>query len=304
MIPAWEINPVTWHHTTDEKTVSLDGLTLQQMDNIVSKAALSNQDRHAAATARADAFAFQTANPWFRRTVSNTKVVNDWLRSKGIKYGTYPEFAEAAEELAQAGLISVDDAAWASHLDGLDPKGKFVGALTRREYGNLDEMIAQERAEAIAQLAADKPTDQEKAFERLPLEEQCQLLRNAVATHQVEADGEVSKQNADSWITLHPEYRDDARNAKMLLAQIKRNGVTGPISIEDYEIADRQLVAAGMIRQNPVALQKQAAQEVLDRAKRAVETPGSVWDQTTEDEAYVLPLDEVRRRASGNYSGR
>jgi hypothetical protein len=83
---------------------------------------------------------------------------------------------------------------------------------------------------------------------------------------------------------------------------LRANGVQGAVTIEDYEVAERQLVEAGMVRQNPVALKKAQAQEVLDRAERAVKT-SRVFDKTTEQDMYDLPLDEIRRRANGNYTG-
>ena len=129
------------------------------------------------------------------------------------------------------------------------------------------------------------------------------MLRNALSDHQTKADAKISEQNADSWITLHPEFRDDQYNGRLLLSQLKANGVTGVVTIEDYEIAERQLAASGLLRQNPASLRKQEAAEVIARAQRAVNTPGTIFDKTTEEEAYNLPMEELRRRANGNYSG-
>ncbi len=297
----------SWYttHSDEQKTnVSLDGLTLEKFDTIVSKASISNQDRQADAISKADSYSFQVSNPWFKRTDANTKLVNHWLEQKGISHPTYPDFAEATEELAQAGLVSVDDAAYAQHLDGNDPK-TFKGALTGNTYDSLESMIAQERQAAISQQGADKQTDLERAFDGLPIDDAKALLRDAERSHQAIADGKISQQNADSWLTLHPEFRDDTVNAKLMHEQLLLNGVVNrPVTIEDYEIANRQLVAAGLVRQNPAALRKQQAAEVVARAERAVNTPGSVFDKTTEDQMYELPLDEVRRRANGNFSGR
>lgn len=293
--PSW----YTTHPDEQKSDVSLDSLTLDAFDKIASKAALSNEDRMAAAITKADGFAWQTANPWFKSTDSNLKIVNQWLSSKGINYPTYPDFTEAAEELVNTGLLDVDGAARAQHLDGNGPK---TFALSGRKYDSLDSMITQERKVAVDALAADKPSDLERAFEHLPIEQAQAALREGERRHQVTADAKVSEQNADSWLTLHPEWRDDATNAKLMAAQLHLNGFKPPYSISDYEIAERQLVEAGMVRQNPKALEKQKAAEVVARAQHAVKN-SAAFDTTTEDAMYELPLDEVRRRANNNYTG-
>jgi hypothetical protein len=297
--PSW----YTTHPDEQKTNVSLDGLTLEQFDGVVRKATISNQDRTAAAITKADGFAWQVSNPWFKRTDTNLKLINNWLANKGITFPIYADFTEAAEELVNTGLLSVDEVERVKHLDGNGPK-KFIGSLTQREYDSLDAMIAQERQAAIEQQGSEKQTDLERAFDALPIEEQQQVLRNAEKQSQAVLDGQVTQQNADSWLTLHPEFRDDTANAKLMREQLLLNGVVNrPTTIEDYEIANRQLVAAGLVRQNPAALRKQQAQEVLDRANHAVKT-SVAFDKTTEQEMYELPLDEVRRRANGNFSGR
>ena len=240
------------------------------------------------------------ANPWFKRTITNTKLLNNWLVQQGITDPIYPDIADAAEALI--GLLDVDEAARAQFLDGNGPK-TFKGSLTGRTFDSIDTMIAQERQAAIEQQASVQQTDLERAFDKLPIEEQKQMLRNALSDHQTKADAKISEQNADSWITLHPEFRDDQYNGRLLLSQLKANGVTGVVTIEDYEIAERQLAASGLLRQNPASLRKQEAAEVIARAQRAVNTPGTIFDKTTEEEAYNLPMEELRRRANGNYSG-
>jgi len=291
----------TQHPMEETKNVSLDGISLEQFDGVVKKATLSNQDRQADAISKADSYSFQVANPWFKRTASNTKLVNHWLTSKGINDPTFPDFIEATSVLANTGLLDIDEAAYASHLDNNGPK-QFKGALTGRTYESLDALIAQERQAAIEQLGAEKQSDLERAFDHLPLEDAQALLRDAEKRSQSLADGKISQQNADAWLTLNPTWRDDEANAKLMREQLILNGVTGVVTINDYQIAERQLVAAGLVRQNPAALRKQQAQEVLDRAEHAVKN-SAAFDTTSEDAMYELPLDEVRRRANGNYTG-
>ena len=278
----------TQQHPEEQKTtVSLKNVTLGQFDNIVSKASLGNADRQAEAIERADGFSFQTASPWFSNTDANIKIVKKWLKNKGIRYATYPEIAEAVEELAAAGLVSVDDAAYASHLDGNDPK-TFKGALTGHTFDSLESLIAQERQAAIHRLGTEKQTDHERAFDGLPIEEQQQMLRDAEKASQAVVNGRESGLNATAFLTLHPEIRDDEHNGKLLLAQLERNGVTGVASIADCELATRQLVSADLMRLNKGTLEKQQAQEVLDRAEHA-KKHSAAFDTTSRGKATVSP---------------
>lgn len=296
--PSW----YTTHPDEEKSNVSLDRLTLEQFDGIVKNYVRSNQERTAEAITKADGATWQVSNPWFKQTKANLKLVNTWLSGKGINYPTYPDFTEAAEELANTGLLDIDGAARAQHLDGNGPK-TFKGAITKRNYDSLDAMIAQERQATIEQQGAGKQADIERAFDGLPIEDQKQMLREAEKQSHTNADAKISQQNADSWLTLHPEYRDDTANGKLMREQLILNGVTDrAVTVNDYEWANRQLVSAGLLRQNPAALKKQQAQEVLDRAERAVKT-SAAFDTTSEDAMYELPLDEVRRRANGNFTG-
>jgi hypothetical protein len=297
--PSW----YTQHPDEEKAPVSVKGMSLEQFDGVVRKATTSNQDRTAAAITKADGFAWQVSNPWFKRTDTNLKLINNWLANKGITFPIYADFTEAAEELVNTGLLSVDEVERVKHLDGNGPK-TFKGAITRRSFDSLDAMIAQERQAAIEQQGAEKQTDLERAFDALPIDDAKALIRDAERSHQAIADGKISQQNGDSWLTLHPEFRDDTANAKLMREQLLLNGVVNrPVTIEDYEVANRQLVSAGLVRQNPAALRKIQAQEVLDRANHAVKT-SAAFDTTSEAAMYEMPLDEVRRRANGNFSGR
>jgi hypothetical protein len=302
MEPAW------MHYTPPpsekKKPIDLSGISLPDFDNIIEKIALSNEDRHAAAVEKADSYSFQVSNPWFKSTDANIQALNKWLTSKGIRYSTYPEIAEAAEELASAGLVSVDDAAYASHLDGVMPT-KFRGAITQRDYDSLDGLISNERAASIRMLGTEKKTDQELAVEQLSAEDIRQMIRKGEKQHQAIADGKVSTANADAWIVLHPEFRDDTANGKRLALQLHLNGVVNrPIEISDYELAHRQLLAQGEVRQNPAQLRKQEAQAVLDRAQAATNEPGSVFDNTSIEEMESMSMDELRKRAEKQLASR
>jgi hypothetical protein len=290
-------------HPSQEKTpASLDGISLEQFDGLVKRASTSNQEREADAIRIADGHTFLAANAfWFKNTASNRKLVDNWLNSHGITNSTYPDVIEATEALAKAGLLDVDEAGFAQYLDG-HRATKFKSSLTGKTYDSFDSLLLQDRDFQIKKSTAEQPTDLQCAFDHLPADDAKALLNDAMRKHQAIADGKISQQNADSWLTLNPTWRDDETNAKLMREQLILNGVTGVVTVNDYQIAERQLVAAGLVRQNPAALRQQAAQEVLDRAERAVKT-SAAFDKTTEEEAYALPLDEVRRRANNNYTG-
>jgi hypothetical protein len=291
------------HPPKQKEPATLDGISLDQFDGVVKNASITNEQRIANAVSSADSQAFWQANPWLKNTAANKKIIDRFLKAKGLfENTTYPDLVDVTTELASTGLLDVDEAAYAQHLDGNGPK-KFKGHYTGREFTELESLIAQERDAAIKALSRDTQSDFENVFERLPIEDAQQLLRDAEKQTIANENAKISQTNADSWLSLHPEWKDSTINGKLMLAQMRLNGFVPPYTIEQYEICERQLVADNAVQLIPAQVQKQQAQAVLDRAKRAVETPGSVFDKTTEEEMYALPLDEVRRRAAGNYTG-
>ena len=122
------------------------------------------------------------------------------------------------------------------------------------------------------------------------------MLKQLAYNEEHAGDVAETKLNADAWISLRPTYRDSTRNANLLMLQIKTNGGTG--TIEDFEIAHRELMASDLLTQNPKAVAKQRQAEVVQRAAAAVAEPGSVFDETSEDEMQTMDMDEIRRRAN------
>ncbi len=288
-------------HPDEKEPYDFKNVNFEKFNSIVNTSAKTNQERQADAIAKADSGSFQVANTWYVRSTANERLVNHWLKSSGITQPMFADFMAACEALIDAGALEVDEAAFAQFKDGNGPR-TFKGALTGRIYDSLDGLIANEREAAASQVNI---TPEDAAFDDLPIEEAQALLKEAQHITEQEALRPETDANASAWISLHPEYRDDDRNGKLLLAQLRLNGVINRVvTVEDYEIAARQLIDAGMVRLNPAQVKKQQAQDIKQRAERAVNTPGSVFDKTSEEEMYTLPLDEVRRRAEGNYSGR
>ena len=284
-------------HPDEKKPYDFKKVNLQKFDTIVSNAAKTNQEKQADAIAKADSFSFGVANPWVIQSAGNKKLINHWLSQNHITQPMYADFAAACEALADVGVLEVDAAERAKFLDGNGPK-TFKGALTGRVYDSLDSLIAQERAAATSQITI---TPEDAAFDGLPIEDVQAMLRDAEHIAQSKALAPETQANADAWLTLHAEWRDDERNAKLLLAQLRLNGVINRVvTPADYELAARQLIDSGMARLNPAQVRKLQQQDILDRAEAARPV---LFDKTTEAEMELLPLDEVRRRAQGNFSG-
>ena len=179
----------------------------------------------------------------------------------------------------------------------------FKGTFTGLTFDNLDSLIAQERAAALRQVP--KETVEDKAFNSLAPEQQLALLKEGERQEQLKGKRADIQLAGDAWITLRPEYRDDTRSAKLMRMQLRANGVAeGEETIADFELAFRQLSEAGMLTLNKAPLEKQRVAEINKLAEQAVNTPGSIFDQTSEEAMYDenLPLDEIRRRANEQLS--
>jgi spermidine synthase len=77
-----------------------------------------------------------------------------------------------------------------------------------------------------------------------------------------------------------------------MLAQMRKNGVAdGLATIEQYDVAAKQLRDAGLLTVNKNAVANQKAAEI---EQLAADYQAIAFD---EEAAYSLPLEEVRRRA-------
>ena len=179
-----------------------------------------------------------------------------------------------------------------------------MGVLTKQTYGDVDSMILNERQAALSQFTPESAD--EKAFNKLPTDQQIAMLREAERLEQLNLKRPEQQKNADAWITLHPEYFDNTRNGKLMKVQLRSNGVVeGNETIQDFEVASQQLRASGLLTLNQTALNKQHAEELRQRASEAVETPGSVFDtDTSEEDMYALSMDELRARSNKVLSGK
>ena len=192
------------------------------------------------------------------------------------------------------GLLDIDNSKKAPRT--------FVGHFTKREFDSIDGLIAQERQAALHQKVSR--SDAEIALENLPTEQVLSLLRAGERSKQGQENARETGLNADAWLSLHEEFVDNKRNAELMTMQLRSNGCNETIaSVEDYEQAYRQLQASGLLKLDEQELRSQQTKELQERASAALKTTGSIFDQTTEEEMYDLPLDELRRRANGNYSG-
>jgi hypothetical protein len=282
-------------HAEEKQTnVSFENMPLEQFSSVVKSAGRSNTEKTNDAIAKADSYSFQIAHPEFLRTANNTRLIDHWLKTQGIDNPTFPDFVSAYEAFKDSGLLDIDKAELAR--DKKSPR-TYNGVYTKQTFDSVHDLIAAERHAALTQVTS--LSDEEAAFDALPPEEALALLKEGERISQQHANASEVQDEADAWLMLHAEWRDDIRNAKLMAAQLKANGATKP-TIADFEKASRQLRESGLVRLNPVQVAKQHAK---DLQRRANEAAASIFDPTTEDQMEHLPLDELRRRANGNFSG-
>jgi hypothetical protein len=249
---------------------------------VVNREALSNADKQAEALSQADSYSFQVAHPEFRQTDKNIRLVNHWLTSQGITNPLFPDMAAAVDALTAEGLLDIDKTAKAPST--------FKGALTGQVYDSLDSMIAQERKASLSRVPAQ--TDEEIAFENMPVEEMQARIKGAMHQEQLKANGLQTQKQADAWVTLNPWFVDSQHNARLIKMQLAANGASdNNASIADFDTAAAQLRDSGLLTVNKTAVAKQHATEVAQIADAHKEI---AFDEA---EAYDLPLEEVRRRA-------
>jgi hypothetical protein len=292
-MPRFTPNYYVSEKTTTSKPSDFDGMSESDFRKVVDSAAMSNTDRQAAAISKADSLAFHVVHPEFKPTASNVKLMNHWLKSKGLfDNATFPDFEAALADMQN--VLDIDKSKAAPRT--------FVGHFTKREFDSIDALIAQERHAALHQKAPR--SDAEIAFENLPTEEALSLLRAAEKHKQAQANAHVTGQNADVWLHMHPEFVDNKRNGELVTMQLVANGCDkSTASVQDFEKAYRQLRESGLLKLDEKELRSQHNEELQERASTALKTPGSIFDETTEEEMANLPLDELRRRANGNFSG-
>lgn len=275
----------------------LEGLTADKLTTIVRNVARSNSDLHNEAIRKADSYSFAVAHPEVLQTAANKKLIDHWLSTRGINQPTFPDFEAATQALTADGLLDLDKAEVARLQDNKLPR-TFRGVLTGQTFDSVDDMIAAERQASIQKLRP-VATPEEEAFEGLPFEQVQTLLREGERQEQRKTKIGDTQKNGDAWITINPWYVDNKHNAHLMKMQLAANGFSeDTATIEQFEICGRQLRESGLLTLNKSAVAKEHVAEVAQRASEAVKQPGSVFDNTTEDEMYNLDLEEVRRRAN------
>jgi hypothetical protein len=275
----YTFHPQDQHHKPI--TTKFDGMPQDKLDRIVNRAAMTNQQRTDEALTKADGFAFQVVNPQLKRTDKNTRVINQWLTSRGIENPVYQDFANAFDALNGAGLLDVDENVPA-------PK-RFTGTFSKKTFSNVEELILNERAAALQSMS---PTEEELALEGLPLDQFKELVNKREHAEQQRVNSLKRTRAGDAWVLATPVYRDIAQNAHLMLQQMAANGVSeGAATIRDYQVAYEQLFPTGLLDLNQVALEKQQQEELMQEATEAL-TP-----ELTEEEMYDLPMEELEKRA-------
>ena len=263
---------------------------------VASKAArrVNNTDRNNDTITIADSYSFQRVHPEYLPTANNKRIIDHWLTTKGITCPTFPDFLEAFEHYKDAGVLDIDAAELAR-----DKRGRtYTGFFSKQKFHSVDDLIQAERHAALTQVTPI--SDEEAAFDNLPAEEACALLKEAEQASQRQVNSSAIQDAADAWLMLNKGvWVDDTRNARLMERQLKINGVTNATPA-DFEKASKQLRESGLVKVNQAAVDRQHAREVQQLAEQAA---ASINDQTSEAEMEQLPLDELRRRANGNFTG-
>jgi hypothetical protein len=275
----------TWHPSEQRQTIhtKFDGMPAQKLDAIINRAAMTNQQRTDEALTKADAFAFQVANPQFKRTDKNTRVMNHQLSSWGIENPTYEDFARAFDALNESGLLDIDET--------VPVPRTFTGIFSKKTFGNVDELVLNERHAALQSMSV---SEEEIALEQLPLDQFKDVVKSREREEQRKVDGYKTGIAGDAWLTQHPEFKDNRFNARLMRQQLATNGVLeGAATIPDYQRAYQQLLTSGLLSLNQTEVNKQHQESLRQEASEALKP------ELTEEEMEALPFEELEKRARG-----
>jgi hypothetical protein len=119
------------------------------------------------------------------------------------------------------------------------------------------------------------------------------LFNKASRNDQEKAAALRSKQDADTFVKLHPEFMDTGKNGRTLRAHcMTAFGTTYP-TLEQWEAGFQVLAANKLVEINQEELARQADEATTSRAAQ-IKSEAFNGD----DEYADLDLDEVRRRAN------
>lgn len=278
-----------------ESTTEFSKMSLDKFRAVVNKAAMSNGEANYEALKKADIASFWTANGgWLRNNEKNAKLINHYLDSRGLKDTLFPDFQMAADALAAEGLLDVDAAEYASHLDGVRPS-KYRNIVTGKVYDSLDGLISNSRNDALH--TVPQKSKEEIDFDNLSLEEVEALCKAGVQAEETAKNAPHNQLIADAFLTNHNEVIDNERNAKMISMQLRANGVEGVVTQAQLERATNQLRESGLLALNSKSLSKQRAAEVQRLADE------HIAQHLSEEDMEDLPLEELRRRADQQLKG-
>jgi hypothetical protein len=126
--------------------------------------------------------------------------------------------------------------------------------------------------------------------------EQLRKLYNKVAlSDQQKADMERSRLDANTFVKLHPEFYDTKENAHQVRTHAMIAFDTPHPDLAQLEAAYQACVVNGLVTLDQAELAKQADRDAASRAKLNKSMAFN------EDDAYALPLEEVRHRANGGW---
>lgn len=168
---------------------------------------------------------------------------------------------------------------------------QWHSSLTDKTF---DSREAAAHYDEIAARTAHAATQQESELDNLTAE-QVKLVAQAMISATADHGRQTSiDDDASVFLTMHPEYVNNSANGGKMKAALIAKGRLQYATVHDLNEVYSELREAGTLELNQKVLDEQNRQDVLARAKE-------LSQPFDEQEAYNLPMHELKRRANGNY---
>jgi hypothetical protein len=117
----------------------------------------------------------------------------------------------------------------------------------------------------------------------------------AAGDYFVKADTKLTarRENADAFVELHPEFKDNKKNADVMQRTLQTMYGDVAFSVEQYEAAYQVSCANNLLDLDGEELSRQAKQRKAEAKQRAEDRAHPVTP--SESELYAMPLEDLRR---------
>lgn len=169
----------------------------------------------------------------------------------------------------------------------------YYGELTGKNYDSVEALRHYEGLEAMRRNA---PSKEEEAVETMTPEELRSGIERLMRSEQQKVAQVQASIDLAAFLQSHPEYEDSDQNGAALRRCLIGMGVQDLTTVNFYQVEEafNRLSQTGELKLNAGAVKKQVERAVSNRVKEIEQERNVNWD-----ELYSMPLDELRRRASG-----